>query len=378
MAPASRDFQVFAKPIGALCNLECAYCYYLLSQPPNSSGAPPRMPERLLEEYIVQHVEAAPGRLVSFSWHGGEPTLLGLDYFRTIVALQEKHRPPGGRVVNGIQTNGLLIDEQWCRFLAETSFSVGLSLDGPADLHDCYRVARGGQPTHRQVVRAFRLLRRHRVNCDLLCVVHAKNVGHPAAVYRFFRDLGATSIGLLPLVERDAAEPGGVSARSVPPEAYGRFLCQVFDEWQREDAGRIVVQLFDEASRAARGLEPTLCVFRQTCGDVPVVEHDGGFYSCDHFVNQAHRVGNIRQTRLADLIDSPQQRAFGQAKLDSLPRECRVCEVRAMCNGGCPKDRFARTSDGEGGLNYLCPGLKMFFSHSLPRFRGVIGPDPGR
>ncbi len=378
VAPASREFQLFAKPIGALCNLECAYCYYLRSQRPGPSGGPPRMPTQLLEEYIVQHIDASPGRLVSFSWHGGEPTLLGLDYFRTIVALQAKHLPPGRRIVNGIQTNGLLIDEGWCRFLAEARFGVGLSLDGPADLHDCYRVARGGQPTHRQVVRAFRLLRRHKVTCDLLCVVHARNVEHPTALYRFFRELGASSIGLLPLVERDETRPGGASARSVPPEAYGRFLCRVFDEWLREDAGRIAVQLFDEASRAARGLEPTLCIFRRRCGDVPVVEHDGDFYSCDHFVTDAHRIGNIRQTSLADLVDSPRQRAFGDEKLDALPRQCRVCDVRAMCNGGCPKDRFARALDGEEGLNYLCPGLKMFFAYSLPRLRDALASGRGR
>jgi uncharacterized protein len=335
------------------------------------------MPDSLLEEYIVQHIAASPDPVIPFSWHGGEPTVLGLDYFRRIVAHQARHRPAGRRIVNGVQTNGILLDEAWCRFLAAEGFGVGLSLDGPPDLHDCYRVDRGQQPTHARVMRAYRLLRQHGVGCDILCVVHARNVRHPKSVYRFFKEIGARYVGFLPLVTREGEQGEGVSSETVPADAYGAFLCTIFDEWRTQDVGRIAVQVFEEAGRAARGLEPTLCVFRQTCGDVPVIERTGDFYSCDHFVDPTHRLGNIRDTPLVELLESAPQRAFGHAKLDCLPRCCRVCEVRAMCNGGCPKDRFTRSAEGEEGLNYLCAGLKRFFTHSLPHLRQLASPRSG-
>ena len=366
MAPASREFQVFVKPAGALCNMACHYCYYLEKLDFHPADRPPRMPDDLLEQYIVQHIEASPGAVTTFSWHGGEPTVLGLDFFRRIVALQRRHQRPGRRIVNGMQTNGLLLDETWGRFLKEESFQVGLSLDGPADLHDAYRVTRGQEPTHAQVMRAFEVLERHRVPCDILCVVHNLNVGHPTRVYRFLRKIGARSVGFLPVVERERGTERGVSPHSVTPEAYGAFLCTVFDEWVARDTGRIVVQAFDEATRPARGLEHSLCIFRETCGDVPVVEVNGDFYYCDHFVDAEHRLGNIGEMPLASLLDNQAQRAFGQAKRDTLPRYCRECDVRLMCHGGCPKDRFIRTPDGEAGLNYLCAGLKRFFIHTLP------------
>jgi uncharacterized protein len=371
------EFQVFAKPAGALCNLGCRYCYYLEKERLSPPGVSPRMPDDLLEQYIVQHIDAAPGSVVRFSWHGGEPTVLGLDYFRRIVAIQSRHQRPGRRIANGMQTNGLLLDDDWGRFLSTEGFRIGLSLDGPADVHDLYRVTRGQEPTHTAVVRAFELLRRHRVPCDILCVVHDRNVREPARVYRFFRKIGVRSLVLLPLVERQAGTGQGVSARSVPAEAYGAFLCEIFDEWVERDAGRVAVQAFDEATRPARGLDHSLCVFRETCGDVPVVEHTGDFYCCDHFVDAEHRLGNIRETPLADLIESPAQRAFGQAKRDTLPQYCRTCEVRPMCNGGCPKDRFLRTPDGETGLNYLCAGFKRFFTHVLPYAVKVGSDRPG-
>ncbi len=366
MATASREFQVFAKPAGAACNLECRYCYYLGTADLYPRQAFPRMPDEVLETYIARHIEAAPGPVVNFSWHGGEPTVLGLDYFRRIVDLQRRHLPAGRRVTNGMQTNGILIDEAWVRFLASEGFRVGLSLDGPAGLHDVYRVTRGQEPTHARVVHAFDLLQRYRVPHDVLCVVHDRNVREPLSVYRFFRRIGARSLSFLPLVERRPGEPGGVSERSVPAEAYGEFLCAIFDEWVRRDAARLTVQIFEEASRPALGLEHSLCIFRETCGDVPVVEHTGDVYACDHFVDVDHRIGNVRDTPLSALIDSPAQRAFGEAKRDSLPRACRTCDVLLMCHGGCPKDRFIRSADGEDGLNYLCVGFKRFFTHSLP------------
>ena len=366
MPAASREFQVMAKPIGALCNLGCDYCYYLDKQRLYPDTAAPRMPDDLLEAYIVQYIAASPRPLINFQWHGGEPTLLGLDYFRTIVALERAHQPAGRRITNGLQTNGTLLDEEWCRFLAAEGFFVGLSLDGPQALHDRHRVTKGQKPTHKQVMRAFRLLQQHRVRSDILCVVHADNAGSPMAVYRFFKEIGAQHLQFLPFVEPLRDGSGGVTPHSVPAEAYGAFLCAIFDEWVRQDVGRVTVQIFDEAARPACGLPHALCHFREECGDVPVVEHNGDFYSCDHFVDPAHRLGNLRETRLVDLVDSAPQLDFGRAKRQALPRYCRECDVLALCNGGCPKDRFIRTPDGEPGLNYLCAGFKRFFTHSRP------------
>ncbi len=363
MVKASREFQIFAKPAGAACNLDCRYCYYLRKDLLYPEGGAFRMADDLLEEYIRQQIAIAPDPEIGFFWHGGEPTLLGLDYFRKITELQRKHLPPGRRITNGIQTNGLILDDDWCRFFAAEHFSVGLSLDGPAALHDTYRVTRDGKPTHRQVMLGYRLLRKHRVPVDLLCVVHAANVRHPLDVYRFFREIKAQYLSFIPLVEPEPASPDGVSSRTVPAEAFGAFLCAVFDEWVRQDVGRIIVQIFEEAARPAFGQAHSLCIFRPTCGDVPVIEHNGDFYSCDHFVTPEHRLGNIRTTPLIELIEHPAQLAFGQAKQEALPRRCRECGVRAMCNGGCPKDRIIQTPDGEAGLNYLCAGYRRFFAH---------------
>ena len=358
------EFQIFAKPVGSACNLACQYCYYLETESLYAKGESLRMPDDVLETYIVQHIAACPDATIHFSWHGGEPTILGLDYFRKIVALQRKHQPVGRRIANGMQTNGTLLDEDWCRFLAAEGFAVGLSLDGPQELHDQHRVTKDGKPTFEPAMRGYRLLQKHRVPCEVLCVVNARNVLYPLQVYRFFKQIDARFMSFLPLVERTI--PGGVSDRSVPPEAWGGFLCAIFDEWLARDIGRVKVQIFEEAARPAFGQEHTLCVFRKTCGGVPVVEHNGDFYSCDHFVDDEHRLGNIRSTSLSELLNDPRQRAFGQVKWDTLPRFCRACEVRAMCNGGCPKDRFLRTSDGETGLNYLCAGYKCFFTHCTP------------
>ena len=377
MHSAGREFQIFAKPAGPVCNLECRYCYYLRKGNLYPKDESFRMGEDLLESYIVQHIEASPGEVIQFSWHGGEPTVLGLDYFRRIAALQRKHLPAGRRITNGMQTNGVLLDEEWCRFLAEESFGIGLSIDGPQEMHDRYRLNRGGRPTHKQAMHAWKLLQRYRVPCDLLCVVHDYNVRYPARVYRYFKEIGGRYLGFLPVVEPQPDAARGVSPHTVPPEDYGEFLCAIFDEWLRQDIGRIRVQMFEEAARPAQGSEHSLCVFRETCGDVPVVEHNGDFFCCDHFVDEGHRLGNIRTTPLVSLLESPRQLAFGQAKRDLLPRFCRMCDVLPMCNGGCPKDRFVRTPDGEEGLNFLCPAFKRFFSHSLPALVRLasLGPD---
>jgi len=366
MAKAAREFQVFAKPGGAVCNLECRYCYYLGKErlyPENRSF---RMPDGLLEAYIVQHIEAAPDEIIRFSWHGGEPTVLGLDFFRKITALQGKHRPSRRTIANGLQTNGVLLNEEWGRFLAAEGFSVGLSLDGPPDMHDLYRVGKDGTPTHERAMRGYELLRKHGVPTDILCVVNAANVRFPADVYRFFKRIGAPYVSFLPMVKPPTDIRPEAGPDSVPAEAWGDFLCAVFDEWVNGDIGRIKVQIFEEAARTAFNQEHSLCIFRPVCGDVPVVEHNGDFYSCDHFVDAEHRRGNILETPLAALLESPAQRAFGQAKLKTLPRTCLNCEVRDMCNGECPKNRFLRTADSEEGMNVLCAGYRRFFNHCRP------------
>jgi uncharacterized protein len=365
MAVASREFQVFVKPTGSLCNLNCQYCYYLNKKHLYPNVKTFQMPKEILEDYIVQHIEASLEEVIKFSWHGGEPTILGLNYFRKIVEFQRMHQPPNKRIVNGVQTNGTLLDEDWCRFFAKEDFAVGLSLDGPREFHDLYRVTKNQKPTYHQTMRGYNLLQKHRVNTDILCVVNAHNVQFPLKVYRFFKQINARYITFLPLVESGSLESGS-SKISVPSEAWGQFLCTIFDEWIDEDIGRVKVQIFEEATRTAFNQEHSLCIFRPICGDIPVIEHNGDFYSCDHFVDDEHRLGNIKETPLIDLLESPPQREFGRAKLLKLPRYCQECEVRAMCNGECPKNRFLLTPDGEAGLNYLCAGYKRFFAHSQP------------
>ena len=372
MATASRQFQVFAKPGGSKCNLDCDYCYYLKKEDLYPERASFRMPDDVLESYILQHIDASPDRGINFTWHGGEPTILGLDYFRKIVAMQHRHTPPNRSISNNMQTNGTLIDEEWCRFLKKEDFAIGLSMDGPEEMHDRHRSTRGRKPTHKQVMRGYRLLRRHRIPCDILCVVNAYNVRYPTRVYRFFKEIKADYVSFLPLVEPQPETRGGVSNRTVPAEALGEFFCTIYDEWLRRDIGRIKVQIFEEVARTALGHDHTLCIFQKTCGNVPVIEHNGDFFSCDHFVDAEHRVGNIQATTLTGLLENPAQRTFGQDKLDRLPRYCQVCEVRAMCHGGCPKDRIINTPDGEEGLNYLCAGYKRFFTHCKPFLKQLV------
>ncbi|MFB3778688.1 MAG: anaerobic sulfatase maturase [Bryobacteraceae bacterium] len=371
------DFQIFAKPAGADCNLACEYCYYHDKRDLYPQTAHPRMSESLLEEYIAQHIAAAAGPEVSFSWHGGEPTVLGVDFFRKAVEIQRKHKPAGWSIRNGIQTNGVLLDEEWARFLAAENFSVGVSLDGPAELHDRYRVARGGQPSHKRAMRGYDLLRRSGIQPDIVCVVHSLNVRQPLTVYRFFREIGCRYLGFLPVVERNPAT-GSVTEHTPSASSYGEFLCKIFDEWMRRDAGRMAVQIIEEASRPAMGLEHSLCVYRPTCGQIPVIEHNGDFFPCDHYVDREHRLGNILESSVADLLDSEAQQSFGNAKRDRLPRCCRECDVLAMCNGGCPKYRFIQAPDGEPGLNYLCEGLKRFFQHSREPLARMAGARPAR
>ncbi len=367
MSPASRSFQVFAKPAGAACNLACRYCYYLGQGPAGRPGAGPSlMSEKLLGSYIAQHIAASPDEIVRFSWHGGEPTILGVEYFRKIVDLERKLCPSGRTIVNGLQTNGTLLDDEWGRFLAAEGFSVGLSLDGPRELHDRHRRTRDGRSSFDSAMRGWEVLRGHGVPADILCVVGASNAGRPLDVYGFFREIGASFVTFLPLVVPTPGQPGGVSPETVSPEAWGDFLCAVFDEWVERDIGRVKIQIVEEAARTAFGQEHSLCIFRPACGDIPVVERNGDLFSCDHYVDVRHRLGNIREVALVDLLESPAQRAFGLAKLATLPALCRACEALDMCNGECPKNRFVPAPDGSPGLNYLCAGYKKFFRRARP------------
>jgi uncharacterized protein len=359
---AISDCLVMAKPAGSRCNMHCDYCYYLGKEPgPARAGEPARapwpMPDDLLESYIAQRIESSGrGETIHFEWHGGEPTLLGLEYFRRITRLQRAHLPAGRKASNGLQTNGLLVDGPFADFLAAEGFSVGLSLDGPAELHDAHRKGADGSPTHARAMRAFGLLRERKVFCNILCVLHAGNSAFPERVYSFFKEAGARYLQFLPFV------PGRGTAQGLAasPEAIGEFLCAVFDRWIREDVGRIVVQAFDEALRPFYGAPHALCVHRETCGDIAVLEREGSFYACDHFVDEAHLIGNLEDKALAELGSDPRMLAFGEAKRSALPRACLDCEVLASCNGGCPKDR------DEGGLNRLCAAYKLFFAHSRP------------
>ena len=366
MQKASREFQVMVKPIGSICNLDCKYCYYLSKRDLYPDASTFKMSDEVLERYIVQHIAAAPTETILFSWHGGEPTILGVEFFRRAIELQRKHAPAGREILNGIQTNGTLLDEEWCKFLAEEKFYVGLSIDGPRDLHDFYRVDKNDRATHKQTLQAFRMLRRHGVHVDVLCVVNSKNVRQPLSVYRFFKDLGVRFLQFLPMVGR--APDGAIRPESVPAEAYGEFLNEIFDEWIRHDTGQIVIQNFDEASRPYLGMDHALCIFRETCGDVVALEHNGDLYSCDHYVDRNHRLGNLRDRTLSEMLDDSFQHEFGRKKAD-LPNYCRQCEFLNLCNGGCPKDRIIATPEGEPGLNYLCAGLKKFFKHTQPYFR---------
>jgi uncharacterized protein len=375
-------FHVMVKPRGPICNLACRYCYYL----PKSQlypGSRFETSDALLEVYTRQYIASQRIPDVTFAWQGGEPTLAGLAFFRRAVELQEKYRRPGMRITNALQTNGTTLDHEWCGFLREHDFLVGISLDGPAALHDPYRVDKIGQPTHARVMAGLALLRRHGVEFNILATVHATNAGHPLEVYRFLRDeAGAQFIQFIPIVERCPSERPGdapASERSVTGDAYGRFLIAVFDEWVRRDVGRIFVQTFDAALGTWLGQGPGLCVFEETCGTGLAMEHNGDVYACDHFVEPSYRLGNLRETSLAELVASERQRRFGLAKRDELPDYCRRCSVRFACNGGCPKDRLLATPDGEPGLNYLCGGFRAFFAHvDLPMRRMAEEVRAGR
>jgi uncharacterized protein len=335
------------------------------------------MSPAVLESFIAQYIGQQATDEIYFAWQGGEPTLLGVDYFKHVIALQNKHAH-GKRIHNAFQTNGVLLDGRWGEFLAANEILVGISIDGPEELHDTYRVDKGGQPTFKRVMHGIELLRSHGVDFNILTAVHRGNSYSPLEVYRFLCELGGGLIQFIPIVERvgHASANGGltliapcsnqeaqVAPWSVLPRQYGAFLCAIFDEWVRHDVGRYFVQIFEESLQMWMGMPSNLCVFRETCGSALAVEHNGDLYSCDHFVYPEYRLGNIMEQPLELLGDSAQQQTFGRDKMLSLPRQCMRCDVRFACNGECPKHRFAYTEDGEAGLNYLCAGYMKFFRH---------------
>jgi uncharacterized protein len=384
-------FHLLAKPSGATCNIDCTYCFFLSKEAlyPREKH---RMSEDTLETYIRQLLESHRTPEVVVAWQGGEPTLMKVAFFRRAVELVERHRRPGQTIQHTFQTNGLLLDDEWCAFFREHRFLVGLSVDGPRELHDTYRLDRRQQGTFDRVMRGWQYLRAHGVDFNILCTVNAANQAHGRTIYRFFRDeLGAQWIQFIPIIERadehtiDLANLGWsakkgqkrllytqagdrVTERSVDGLQYGRFLVDVFEEWIRHDVGRVFVQLFDVTLEAYFGRH-RLCIHAPTCGYGPALEYNGDLYSCDHYVEPDYLLGNIHETHMMDLVASAEQRRFGEAKRDTLTAQCRRCEVRPLCNGGCPKDRFVASRDGEAGHNYLCPGLEHFFFHTRPRMQ---------
>jgi len=361
-----------AKPVGSRCNLRCSYCYYRdkpahgTSNPAASPSAPAagRMDDALLELFIRSYIEASPGPEVSFVWHGGEPSLAGLAFYQRAVQLQRKYLPEGWEAWNNLQTNGVLLDDEWCSFLAESGFDVGLSIDGTQQLHDRYRQDARGQGSYQAAYEAVRRLMAQGVRPDLLCTVTSTAAEDPLGTYRALRDLDSGWIQFIPIVRRDSE--GQPTPDSVSAEAYGSFLCAVFDEWAAHDFGRLEVQLFAELGRVWAGGSAGLCWMAPTCGRALIVEQDGSVYSCDHFVFPEYRIGDIRQTTLRELADSPSQQRFSVDKTAGLPKQCLECTWLDVCNGGCPKDRFALSGDGEPGLNHLCGGLARFYPYAYP------------
>ncbi|MBG9390553.1 anaerobic sulfatase maturase [Caenimonas aquaedulcis] len=386
MQATQSPFHLLAKPAGAACNLGCKYCFFLSKENLYAERESPLMDDAVLDAYLRGLVQSSPGAQVNVAWQGGEPMLRGLDFYRRAVGLAEKHRQPHQRILHTMQTNGTLIDDEWAAFFRQHDFLVGLSIDGPREMHDAYRIDKQGAGSFDDVVRGWNLLRRHGVDTNVLCTLHAANQDHPLEVYRFFRDeLQARYIQLIPIVERATEQTisfanggwGGnrgkdrplyrqegslVTDRTVSADAFGRFLVAVFDEWIRRDVGRVFVTTFDVALGSWLG-EHTSCVVSPTCGDALAMEHNGDVYSCDHYIEPGYKLGNVKDTPLRALVDSEQQRRFGNAKSDTLPRYCKECPVQFACYGECPRNRFIDTPDGEPGLNYLCAGYKAFFQH---------------
>ena len=355
LSPFSRPIYVMTKPVGSACNLRCRYCYYLDK---------PRqvMSDELLEEFIRQYIELQTSDSVLFTWHGGEPTLRGLDFYRRVVRLQRQYA--GGRHIdNALQTNGTLLDDDWCRFLRDEGWLVGISIDGPEHLHDAYRRDAAGAPTHAQVMRGIAKLKQFDVEWNAMATVNQATALEPEAFYHFFKEIGCRYLQFTPVVER---EDGAVAPYSVTPEAWGTFLCTLFDEWVRNDVGEVFVQIFDATLAGWMGVEPGVCTLARTCGHAAAIEADGSVYACDHFVFPDYRLGNIRETPLLSLLQSERQQAFGASKRDGLSRRCRQCQWLFACHGECLRNRFVTGADGDEHQNYLCDGYRRYFAYVAP------------
>jgi uncharacterized protein len=402
-----KRFHVMAKPGGSTCNLDCSYCFYLSKEAlPNGPGAG-RMSDETLERFIQQYIAGVTASEVVFSWQGGEPTLMGLDFFRKVVAFEKKYAKLYQKIENYLQTNGTLINEEWCEFLKENHFLVGLSIDGPREIHDQYRVTKGGRPTFDKVYNAARLLKKFGVPFNTLTCVNRFNARRPLDVYRFLRrELDSTYIQFIPIVEykgfektaphkwnndalpRDgdpAARPGHpdsiVTDWTVDPDDWGYFLSKVFDEWRKNDVGRVLVNHFETLVSQHLGLGSQVCIYGEFCGKGLAVEHDGNVYSCDHYVYPEYRLGNIRDQAIDTQAFSRTQVKFGYAKHETLPQYCRQCSYLSDCWGECPKNRIIRTPAGEPGLNYLCRGFKRYFAHAIPEVERIVADlrnRPGR
>jgi len=356
----SQPFHLMIKPAGSACNLACEYCYYLEKAKLYPGGT--RMDEATLERVTAAYLQAQPGGEVTFGWQGGEPLLMGLDFFRRAVALQQQYAAPGQQVTNALQTNGTLVDDAWAAFFADQHFLIGVSLDGPPELHDTYRRDHAGKPSQARVRAGLECLQRHGVEVNALVTVNRANVEHPLKVYRYLTGLGLDYLQFIPIVERVKRGERKVTPHTVRAEPYGAFLCAIFDEWAYHDVGRVFVQLFESALSVWLGGPPSVCVFGATCGRALAVEHNGDLYACDHFVYPDYHRGNISPESLRMLVDGAAQHDFGQAKA-ALSRECRQCNVRRFCGGDCPKHRLRTADDGQP-ISYLCPAYRQFFTHS--------------
>ena len=374
IAPFGKPLYVMLKPAGSLCNLACDYCYYLEKRKLYQQDVPEVISDELLEVFTRQFIEAQTMSQVLFTWHGGEPLMRPVSFYKRALQLQQRYAR-GRQIDNCIQTNGTLLTDEWCEFFKTHSFLVGVSIDGPQAFHDAYRRSRGGKPSWRDVMRGIRLLQKHGVEWNALAVVNSLNADHPLEVYRFFKEIGCRYLQFTPVVERRVRrsdgltlapgmqEGGAVAGFSVSPSQWGRFLCMLYDEWVHQDVGELFVQTFDATLANWAGVPPGICALSGECGHAAVMEPNGDVYSCDHFVFPEYRLGNIRQQTLTGLMYSEQQKAFGRIKKDALPRQCRECRFLFTCHGECPRNRFVRDKYGEPGLNYLCAGYYQYFEH---------------
>ena len=376
--PFAKPLYVMLKPAGAHCNLACKYCYYLEKNKLYPTAQRHLMSDEMLEQFTREYIEAQTMNQMLFTWHGGEPLLRSIDFYRKALSLQQKYA--GGRCIdNVIQTNGMLLTDEWCEFFAQNHWLVGISIDGPQPYHDHYRLTAAGKPSWQKVMQGIKLLKKHGVEWNAMAVVNAYNVNHPLEFYRFFKENGCQFLQFTPIVERLTRHEDGrtlasladkneipLSEASVTPEQWGYFLCAIFDEWVRKDVGKIFVEIFDCTLANWMGISPGICAYSKECGHAGVMEHNGDVYSCDHFVFPEYKLGNIRDHSLIDMLYGEQQQEFSRLKHSSLPRQCKECDMEFACHGECPKNRFMKDKYGDSGLNYLCPGYYHYYQHVAP------------